>query len=498
MNVLVFSANANPHKSKINLEIKNSSIEYGKTLNIYLTIQKDLNVNINELLKPLDTLVRYSVSLLKDNSETWTYKIKAKTLGAGILVIPPLTWGSHKSTEHIIKVTHALTSKGAPIVIKREYIKNTPWEREQTQIMVSIITSDKDIILNSKDITQAGTESYLLKQSTKKISENGSIKYKHTFGWVIYFLYKQNIKLSLPQINYVKDGVPRYRFNFTKVEFNVKKLPVYVNPTTPIGIISLNANYIDTPKPFMQPATTAIVQYKLSASEIPAKWLPSISQLYNNLNSSDIQYSHLKTSMQTTVGSHNIHGLKTVAISFTPLQSSLTPIKDIGIQYFDPKQGKLNLLTFKHEKLLVINWFLQLTLFVFLFFVSYIIIVNIFKFVIAKINKYKYYQKFFRSIYQATSIFDVKQSLAYISRAEDWPINLSLNEWLKNYRLKYCLTDILVTVFNDINLELYSNKGKTGGDLLTKIKGDIQQEVKNRKKVRSKKYFNASYLLQRF
>jgi len=498
LNVLVFPVNANTHNSEINLEIKNSSIEYGKPLNMYLTIQKGLNVNINEFLKPLDTLVRYSTILLKDESRYQVYKIKAKTLGTGTLIIPSLTWGSHETSTHKIIVTHPLTSKGDPIVIERRNIKNTPWEREQTQVMVSIITSDKDIILNSKNITQAGTESYLLKQSTKKINKNGATKYKHTFGWAIYFLYKQNIKLTLPQINYVKDGVPRYRFNFAKVEFNIKKLPVYVNPTTPIGVISLNASYIDIPKPFMQPTTTAIVQYKLSASGIPAKWLPSISQLYNNLNSSDIQYSHLKTSMQTAVDSHSIHGLKTVAISFTPLQSGLTPIKDVGIQYFDPKQGKLKLLTFKHEKLLVINWFLQLVLFVILLFISYIIIVSIFRFVVANINKYKYYKKFFRSIHQATSIFDIKQSLAYISRAEDWPINLSTNEWLKNYRLKYCLTDTLVTAFNDINLELYSDKGKTGGDLLTKIKGDIQQEVKNRKKVRSKKYFNVSYLLQQF
>jgi len=498
LSFFAFSVNATPLNSQIKLEIKSNTIEYGKPLNMYLTIQKDLNININEFLTPLDNFVKYSVILLKDEKTYQVYKIKAKALDTGTLVIPSLTWGKYKTSTHKIKVTHALTSKGERIVINHENVNKTPWEREQTQVMVSIITSDENIILNSKKIFHAGVESYLLKQSTKKININGTTKYKHTFGWVIYFLYKQNIKLSLPHVEYVKDGVPRYRFYFNKIEFDVKKLPVYISPTTPIGVINLTASYIDVPDPVMQPASTAVIQYKLSALGIPSKWLPSISQLYNNLKSPDIQHSHLKTTMQTTIGTHNITGEKIVAITFTPLQSSLSPIKDIGIQYFDPKLGRLKLLTFKHEKLLVLNWFAQLILVVVLLFISYVLILSSSKFITVRINKYKYYKIFFRTIHQAKSVFDIKQSLTYISRAEDWPINVSINDWLNNYRLKYHLTDTLESVFNEMNLELYSGKRKTNSNVLTKIKGEIQKEIRNKKTVCSKKYFNASYLLQQF
>lgn len=481
------------------ISVLDKQIQYGKNFNIYLKVNKKINIDIPLFLQPLNNLVRFSIVNSIDSPTHTVYKLKASALHSGRLEIPSLKWKTGNTQALNIDITQATSSKGHEIQVKQADLSHSPWEREQSIILINIRTKEKNIILNSKNIIQEGIESYLLKHSTKKLEENGYVEYSHTIGWSIYFLYSQKTKIALPEVEYLKNSVPRYKFNFKNLEFIVKKIPVYISPTTPIGKIKLETKYIDIQKPLMQPKSTAVIQYTLTGSGIPAKWLPSIAQLYNLNSKENIQYSHLGTSLKTSVGINNIQGSKTINMAFTPIENGLSPLQNINLQYFNPESNKLETLTFEHEKLLVLNWFFQTIL---LLSIAYIIY-KILTLTIGGLGEFLFRKKhqhlFQKSIHAATSINDIKISLKIFSRAEQWPANISINNWLQRYRGKYHTSKKIINAFATIHNKLYSKeKLLDNSNSLQKIKDVIYGEIKNRKKLPRKNKFNLTYLSRYF
>ncbi len=493
--IIVFNSRAEQTSNPIVLTVKNKQIQYGKNFIFYLKINKNIKIDIATFLKPLSDLLNISIVNSKDTSNNIIYKIKASTRHIGTFNTASLKWKNFHTQPLSLEVTQPLSSNGTIITVSQLKTNRTPWEREQTRILIEITTKDKNIILNSKNIIQDGVESYQLKHSVITEIQNGETIYKHTIGWAAFFLYKQKTEIELPEVEYLKNSIPLYKFHFKKLTFEVKDLPIYISPTTPIGGIKLEARYIDIPITFMQPKSTAIIQYNLSAQGIPAKWLPSIFQLYNNNTQTNIQYSPSATKLLTTIDSSNIYGEKMVDIAFTPTGNGYAPFKNIKIQYFNPETGRLETLHFEHQKLLLLNWFLQILLFVF-------IAIVIFKLLISSIVlfnqlwlKYKYQRLFLRTIQQANTVYEIKAALKLFSKSENWPTNISIGKWLLKYRSKYYVTNNIVNAFENVNNMLYSKEVTDENSVLLN-KNTIYKEVRNRKKTRKPIKLNLTYLFQ--
>ena len=434
------------------------SVVYGKYFTIKIKIRKSSGINLPALLKPFDEKFNYEPSLFDENNSHFEYTIKLRPTEIGSIIIPSLKWNDFISQSSSIHVKPALSNSNDIIKVDVDKINTVPWVREQVIIRASIVTDDKNIVLERKNFRKKGIDSYLIPQSTSIVQSNQQTKYKHTIGWSIFFLYKQNKILQLPEIEYLKDSIPKYKFNLSKVNISVKKLPIYISPIIPIGKISLKSQYLAQSSFLTKPNKTSIIQYQLIGSGVPAKWLPSISQRYNLNNQLTIQYSHINTTLNNKVGTSGLNGQKTVDIAFTPLKNGPVPIENIYIQYFDPTLGMLKTLTYKPKTLISLNWFIQIILLLAVIYILLLGLVKLTNIVKQKVISAKHLSLTRKLLLDASKSTDIVLALQQFSLAEGWPINLSLNQWMLRFNKKYVDTYCLNDSIRMLNHDLYSKE----------------------------------------
>jgi len=459
------------------------TIVYGRSLTATFKIPVKYKQDIPELFKELEKYIELEVLTSDKINQVIHYKIRIHARSQHEISIPELKTGNLQIQSFNIPVLPASALDSKPIQIKANKIQLTPWVREQTQILVTIITSDKNIILNNRNIEKSGLQSYLIQNKVSSINLNGEHFYQHTIGWNVFFIFNQTTDIKLPKVEYIKDGVIKYKFHLKQLKFDVKALPVYVSPLIPIGKLSLEASYLDPPWFFYQPDKTYLLQYRLKGQGIPAKWLPSLSQHYNFTSNKEIVFTPTDTRQNAVQTDNNLNGYKITEIAFTPLSNGLLPIKDINLQYFDPGSGLLKNVKFEHERVVILNWFLQLTL----FFLLTIIVAVCIRFILAlikdKIIRHKNMSIALKKIEYAKTIQELNDALRYFSKAEGWPLNTSVNKWFMLANEKYIFPNSFDALRKLLNQALYSPDNFQKEKLLeTKEKFIVSIQQKKRKR----------------
>jgi len=467
-------------QAPFDIEKTEKSVTYGKSFTIKMKIRKSSGINLPALLRPLDKKFNYETSLFDENNNYFEYTIKLRPTEIGSITIPSLKWNDYISQSSSIHVKPALSNSNDIIKVDVGEINTSPWVREQVVIRASIVTDDKNIVLERKNIREKGIDSYLIPQSTSIVQSNDKTKYRHTIGWSIFFLYKQNKLLQLPEIEYLKDSIPKYKFILQKINVSAKKLPIYVSPIIPIGKVSLKSQYLAQSSFITKPNKTSIIQYQLLGSGIPAKWLPSISQRYNLNNQLTIQYSHINTTLNNKLGTDGLAGQKTVDIAFTPLENGRVAIENLNIQYFDPKLAMLKTLTYKPKTLISLNWFIQIILLLAAIYILLLGLVKLIKIVKQKVIRAKYLSLARKLLLNASKSTDIVLALQQFSLSEGWPTNLSLNQWALRFNKKYvglrCLNDSI----RMLNQDLYSKEDKRIDNNV--VKDNLLSAINNLKK----------------
>jgi len=478
-------------KSNITLDLSanKTTIQYGKHINLYLRIDKkiynEMNHDIQSLIQPLEKIFNINATLIIQTPSNVKYKIKARPLKTGTITIPRLTYKNHQT--NILKIISINPTSSDKKDIKFNYltINNTPWEREQVIIRAQIITSDKDIQLNTKNIQHEGIKSYPLKHHTYPTIINGNKFYIHSIGWSVYFLYQQNVNIKLPSIEYLKNSIPLFKFNTKDVKFSVKPLPIYIPPTTPVGRIKLKSTLIGLPThKILQPGTTNTIKYTLSGRGVPAYWLPSISQYFVQYYNQR-QYIHTGTTSKNVVSESNVHGYKTINIAFTTNKNGTTTLEDIKLPYFDPESGKLKIYKHSHENTFVLNIYLQIILFIIIAFIVYSLLNITYKKISAYIRRCHLQRLCLTSIVNASTANDLRKALVYFSNAEKWQKNNSLNQWLNQYSQNYIASKKLTDTFFSINKSMYAkNINEEQQSTFENWKNILFLEIKNRVKIK--------------
>lgn len=439
------------------IQIKKTSIQYGKYISAIVTINKSSDINFDDLISPLNEIITYDENVIDESNTQIKYRIKIYPNETGVFQVPALTWGDFSSKPIEITVSPPVTANNRKIKVTLTKIKTSPWVREQTQILFKVISREDNIILYRKNIIYKGIESYLIPQSTSTFKKDGVVFYKHTIGWNVFFLHKQDTLISLPELEYVINGVPKYKFHTNRINFSIKPLPIYISPIIPVGKIALTSSNLDDSPFFMKPSQTSIIQYELQGEGIPAKWLPSLSQRYNLNRQKDIQFSHIKSTLENSIIDNQLTGIKRIDIAFTPLNNGFIPINTINLQYFDPELGLLKTITHNHKNNIALNAFLQVTLILLLLFVIFKVIILLAHIVRNRIITYKHISDCKESLRYSTCTNDITLALNHFSLAQCWPTNISINNWALRLESKYLLQENLDSIVNTINLNLYSN-----------------------------------------
>lgn len=154
----------------------------------------------------------------------------------GTLTLPPLHLGSAVSRARALTGIPAREG-GTTLVPEWSVGATSPWQRQEFAVSLTLATADPDARLAVDDLAPDGFRAQALPDQVQPLADGRRL---HRFAWLLKASRAGAVRLVLPQLSYIRDGVPRRRFQFPLVDLAVRALPPYVTPSVPVGVVRLD------------------------------------------------------------------------------------------------------------------------------------------------------------------------------------------------------------------------------------------------------------------
>lgn len=398
---------------------------YGISLKTKIT-----DINLTELNHKFGIVTDYVIKDFTDerwpNQSVQVLKLKLYPKIIGDVIIPSLSADSVNSKS--IKIHIDTDQTGIPNL---RISTKQPYQRQQFIAKINIMTPESNARLAIKDESAInGFESKPL-LFTREKENNGH--YRLSIGWALTALKDGMHKLQLPAVEYSIDGVSRKQYFFPDQSMKIRKLPSYLPPTIPVGKISIQTQI--SPGWLLQTDSISYWTLKLRGNVNNSYRLPPIlRQIKSNRN---VKVFPVDSDYSDKVTNNSFESLVEHSIPFKALNSGLIKLPDLRLQYFDPDTGTIKAITYHQHTVLALSlsWLLVLALLIFitLFYLS--------KICFKKWSKLKYSKQqrklAITLLKENKSTGSIRESIRHLSKAEDWPENLALQQWAKLWMSRY-------------------------------------------------------------
>lgn len=384
----------------------------------------------------------------------------------GALQIPELIFSGIPSKPIDVEVLQAENSSG-PIKLEYQLSTTQPWQRQQVLLTIDVNTPDRFARLETVSVQHSDNEVRRIPASKETLDASTRME----TGWVIFPMQSGQQTVSLPPVLYHLQGVVERRFYLPGIQLNIKPLPDYIPPLMPVGKVLVDT-FIDSDGP-LTTGETYNWNIRIYSPALLSHLLPPVLRQISSDN--NINYLPAKTWRVENITTHGSHGEALYTIPFQPLSTGKLTLPDLRIQYFDPELGRVAIAEHSPLHIWSIAGYWQLLFGVALLLFSIYLVKTIWKFYLQLREQHRLTGKAIRHITDATTSLHLRQALPLISRAENWPENMSLNAWCECWNKHYSPSaDAIVQELS------YACYAKTKDNVIS-IKNDLLNIINNRK-----------------
>lgn len=417
------------------------------------------DINLAVLNDNFGVIIDYVINDTSDkrwpNKKVQILKFKIYPRQTGSVLIPAISTKNVSSQEKMILVTKGKTS--TPLIILP---KNKPYEQQQIIVQVKVLSTDSNsrLSIDKKPVI----DNFVSIPLSFERSKNKEGMYELKIGWAITALKSGQINLKLPPVDYSVSGVSRKKFFLPSKRLNIKTLPLYLPPTIPIGKISIQSEL--SQNGLLQSNSIAYWNIKLTGNLNDSYKLPPI--LRQVKSNSQIKFLPVNSTRSTKITNNSLTSIVNHSIPFKALKSGSITLPEIQLQYFDPVNGKINVLTHKNKGAFVLNLFWRILFSLLLT----LIFIYIFR------RSYKSWERFKFSqakkeqaihVLNDNKVESIRESLRLLTEAEYWPQNITITQWGEYWKNKYQVNDGFDDFIETLSSCFYSASEKHHVDSLS-------------------------------
>ena len=430
------------------------------------------DIDLSVLNKNFGVIIDYVINETHDkrwpNKKIQVLKFKIYPRKTGSIQIPKIQAGNISSQEKFILITKGKTS--SPLLISPD---NKPYEQQQFIVHVQVISSDSTSRL-SVDKNNV-IENFASISLPFERSKNKNGMYVLKTGWALTALKSGKLNIKLPPIEYSVSGVSRKKFFLPSKLINVKALPLYLPPTTPIGKISIQSKLLQNR--LLQPDSIAYWNIKLTGNLNDSYKLPPI--LRQIKSTSQIKFLPINSTHSIKTTNNSLISIVNHSIPFKALKNGFLAFPEVQIQYFDPVDGKINTLTHKAKEAFALSLFWR-TLFSFLLTLLFIYVLK---------RSYKNWKNYKFSetkrdqaiqLLHNEKIINIRQPIRLLIEAEFWPKNITVSQWGEYWKQTYKINDDFDEFIESLSFNFY---GLPKEDNTNNLRLQLLMLIENRNKV---------------
>ncbi len=297
----------------------------------------------------------------------------------------------------------------------------TVWQREQLLVSLSVKTDDPFARLEIGDFKQTGF--HILPYDQQRITTDSGTQL--IAKWAIFAFIAGKHPLQLPRIRYRPNRGRIQTLETPEIQLQVRRLPVYVPPTMPVGSLHLTNQWND--KPLIVTNHLKSWQITVLGKGITDVTLPPLRrQLLSNRS---IQILPFQKTFQALMDKTGIQTETHYTVPVKPMSNGLLSFPPIAVQYFDPTDGKLKKASLSPPLVLALDrWLIVLMSLVILFLciVLFIFLTTRLKQALKKSIQRKQAFAFIKS---APNYQQVRKGLQQLAEIEGWGTNITLTEF---------------------------------------------------------------------
>lgn len=387
----------------------------------------DTEVVVDNMAKNSDHGVQKSTPVRRQ-----TLSLKLYPRQAGELLISPFSIDKTSSKEHKLVIADAST-RGEKISFDWRLSSSESWQREQ--IIISLVITTPEQYASIKLAKQSINGFEITPLPVDRLWEENSQGGKSVIrtGWSLLPLKAGTTTIDLPAIEYHLNGVIRRVFYLPEIELKIRPLPSYLPPTIAVGKIIVESSV--KPAGMLKTGELAYWNISIGSKSLTPYWLPAVLRQIKSSNNIQFFPATSKRSMQPDRKATNASVVH--SIPFKPLKNGLTELPVISIQYFDPEAGRLESVTHLTENPITAGSGLLILLLLSMVLLLIYMWKKLYQYIHRRIQYKVQRRHALMSIQLAKTKEDVLAGLRLAGKAEGWPENISLSDWLKRWQAKY-------------------------------------------------------------
>jgi len=327
----------------------------------------------------------------------------------------------------------------------------TVWQRQQVLITLEVKTDDPFSRLEVDLFEQKGLS--IVPYEQQRIENKDHVLL--TMKWAIFSFIPGKQTLQLPEVVYRPNGGRKIKLDLQALSLQVKRLPVYVSPTMPVGKITLKNEWYESW--LVTPNNLLSWKIQVEGEGVAQQTMPPISRQITNNKS--LQFLPTKKDREIRLLDKGITNQFSYHIPLKANKSGMLDFPAIKVQYFEPVSGKLQTTKLSPPLVLSLNKWLLGIIIVLLFLgilILFFVLFKIFKQLYVKSIQRK---KALKQLTEANSYLQIREAINQISLSHDWDDNLSLSMFLAHWERKFGKSSPLEKTIEQLQAQQFSAFG---------------------------------------
>jgi hypothetical protein len=433
------------------VQLVTPQVEYGKP--VQLVLRGPDRASLKDI--KLDALVRdfhvHEKIILEPEENTGRAGLRLRLYPrhTGTITVPALWWGGQSSRATTVAVTSAIDPKNrTPITVFVAHTGKPVWLKQAYTVTVTLQTRDAIVNLKRAAFDQAGFNVYELPVEVGTTRKGMTTR---RLGWVIYPLTSGVHTLSLPPIEYIRDGVVTHRFHLPRIRPEVMPLPSYVPVTMPVGRVDVEV---------ARPAGAWITRNRLESLVVRVRGttLPGqdMRALLRELKSTArLNVYPAKSSRMESVARDVVYSEHTYRTPFVARASGWITLPSLRWHYFDPESGKIQSQTVALGYIVSVPRWLSVIGIACLLGAAVLAGRVVWRRLAQSARCLHHYRTAVQLAQAARTAPQLRAALSEVARAERWPANLSVQQWCDRWARHFPQFDAVLAPLGQLQQGLY-------------------------------------------
>ena len=315
------------------------------------------------------------------------------------------------------------------------------WQRQQVLITLKVQTDDPFSRLEVDDFSKQGFSITPFEQQRTELNQQTTL----TLIWAVFPFVSGQHTIELPRIRYRPNSGRIQTLKLQDLSLQIRKLPIYVPPTMPVGKISLQSkwgeSWLVTTKNLLE------WQITLIGKQLAKQTMPPLSrQLVSNKSFEILPLQTINKALQSEDG---ITHQRSYTIPLKAIKNGLLNLPTLEVQYFEPTTGTLQTTRLSPPFVLSINKLILGILLSLILIAAVVLLFYVIKVLKHSLKKSAKRKLALQQLKQATSYSQIKNALNQLALAKGWEENLSLLQFTHHWEGKSrntLLTDTINTL----------------------------------------------------